>query len=970
MKALRPALFLFILSLFVVNNITAQKASFTSPGGLTIGFGAGYAYQKSDLANSMGYGFDFIFGSKLYQKENAFLSVDWRFRFLAGVNKAYDHRINPDDTYSNIRYNFFNYDLEVGLTLNRLRERTRIILSGFAGVGITHGRTFTDLYDAGNNLYDYSGIDPDRDKESVYNDLVTLSDGDFETRLVNKAALLPTAGLYLGYQFTRSFSLGVEFKTNFCLTETNSFAGIDTDHKVITGSGIDRNNYVSLGFRWRMGRGSSRSVVDNYSSGAGYTYSNPPVSGGVAVVTAGSQPSVRITLPDDESVHTTSPVQTIKATIQNVDGVEDISFIQNGFPNNSFTYNASTQSFIGNVTLREGENLIRIKASNQLSSAEDLVLITRDNPMAAVSVAPVVVTTPPVGYVGETGHPMVRFLQPAAPVEVREHFFRLSAETQNVFRKNDITLLVNDAEIHNFAFADNGIVSVSLFLAEGYNTMEIIASNEAGSASDWTSVIYRKPVYTGPLYQQPGYQQPVYRDPVTQPVHQEPIVQQPEYRPPVTQEPVAQQPVSRPPQSEEPVDRPCRMPVIRLLEPVQDQGSTDQASCTFRAEVLNVHGNQLRLSSNGKPVTFNLNNNILSSSVPLVKGSNTILLSAVNACGEEKVSARMNYVPPVDITPCTSPTVSFTLQQVQRNDATHELRGSVTGVKTKADISITLDGAAYNGFQFNPASGILGAKFKFTPGSHTVLVTVNNACGTDSKSGSVSLMEEVEEEACGIRINPGNSDWQFCLVTPSGTFNRENLSRSSFSYSGPARSIYFMPIGGGGTATVRGNPYPIRSGQYYLFSGNLQVSVSTSNPGSMGHWSVCITADREPSSGNGNNRPQSPCASQSDDKSKGQGDDKSKGQGNDKSKGQGNDNSKGQGNANSKGQGNANSKSQGNDPSKGQGNNNSKSQGNDRSKTNNDYTPRTNDQTRTGTTGDQRTNRSADDRTQRKVKRR
>ena len=112
-----------------MDNITAQKASFTSPGGLSIGFGSGASYQTSDIANSMGFGADFIFGSNTLPKRKCLLSVDWKFRFLAGLNKAYDHRINADDTYSNIRYNFFTYDLEVGLTLNRLRERTRIILS-------------------------------------------------------------------------------------------------------------------------------------------------------------------------------------------------------------------------------------------------------------------------------------------------------------------------------------------------------------------------------------------------------------------------------------------------------------------------------------------------------------------------------------------------------------------------------------------------------------------------------------------------------------------------------------------------------------------------------------------------------------------------------------------------------------------------------------------------------------------------
>jgi hypothetical protein len=116
-----------------------------------------------------------------------------------------------------------------------------------------------------------------------------------------------------------------------------------------------------------------------------------------------------------------------------------------------------------------------------------------------------------------------------------------------------------------------------------------------------------------------------------------------------------------------------------------------------------------------------------------------------------------------------------------------------------------------------------------------------------------------EESACGVRFNPGNADWQFCLVTPRRTFNRENLSNQGFSYSGRASSLYMKPIAGGGDAIVNGKPYKLRTGTYYLFSGNLTVNVSTKNPGSMGHWSVCITTDKEPVSGNGNNRPESPC---------------------------------------------------------------------------------------------------------------
>ncbi len=205
--------------------------------------------------------------------------------------------------------------------------------------------------------------------------------------------------------------------------------------------------------------------------------------------------------------------------------------------------------------------------------------------------------------------------------------------------------------------------------------------------------------------------------------------------------------------------------------------------------------------------------------------------------------------------PAIRPPVAFTLKEVNREDASHELQGSVTGVKNKAGITLTLDGQPFNAFQFVPATGALSAKFKLAPGSHAVVVTATNDCGTDSKSASAT----VEEKACGIRINPGNSAWQFCLVTPSGTFTRENLTKANFSYSGSATSLFFMPIGGGGEATVNGSPYAIKSGQYYLFTGNLQVTVSTKNPGSMGHWSVCINADRNPVSGNGQKRPTSPC---------------------------------------------------------------------------------------------------------------
>lgn len=306
------------------------------------------------------------------------------------------------------------------------------------------------------------------------------------------------------------------------------------------------------------------------------------------------------------------------------------------------------------------------------------------------------------------------------------------------------------------------------------------------------------------------------------------------------------------------LDEPCSPPTLNFT---LNEVNREDASHELQGSVTGVKNkNDISFTLDGKAYNgfqFVPSTGELSAKFKLSPGSHTLAVSVNNACGTDSQSANITLEEP-----CSPPTLTFSLHEVNREDASHELRGSVTGVKNKGDISMGLDGKIYNEFQFNPSSGELSARFKLSPGQHTIAVSVNNTCGTDTKSETVTIEEEEDEEEteeCGIRINPGNSDWQFCLITPSGTYSRENLTNSNFSYSGSASSIYFMPIGGGGTATVNGKPYAVKSGQYYLFSGSLTVTVSTSNPGAMGHWSVCISANKEPVSGNGNNRPESPC---------------------------------------------------------------------------------------------------------------
>ena len=878
------------LTLLVFNKSVAQKASFETNKGMTIGFGLGAASQSSDIANSKGSGFDFNLGSYLYKKDNAFLSVDWKFRFLAGENKAHDHRINTDDTYSNIRYQFYNYDLELGLTLNRLRERTRIVVTGFAGAGITHGITSTDLLDESGNLYDYSVIDPFAGSKQIYTDLLNLTDGNYEAKLQSKAALMPTAGIHLGYQFTHGFSMGIEHKINFSLTENNSFSGINIDNNIVTGSQKDRNHYTSLVFRWIIRGGSSgprpqRSYPVATTPAKVY---NPPVKERPVTipdpVVAVSPPLVEIIVPSGSSYSTTGERLDITARVRNVRDKQKIQVALNT-RNIPFDYNQLYGNVTSTLVLAEGRNTLVITGSNEAGSNRDDVAIIYNKPVSI-------------------DLPVVKFIDPAGPVTVEKNVYSISAQTRNVKQWEDVTVSVNGENFTNFNLSPEGVVKTNIPLREGINRVQVAGKNESGSASDIATITAINAA--------------------VQDVKSQVIIKE---------------------------TRPCPAPALRMIEPAQIDIVTEKQSITIRTSVSNIPvREQLSVSLNNRPITnYNFNGNEIAYAASLVSGINTYTISADNSCGNQKITYTIFYkqIEVVVEKPCLKPVIDFLVSAVAGVNATHELKGSATNVKNKSDITVTVNDSPFEGFSFIPTTGEISANFKFNPGSYTVKVTVKNECGTESKIASVSLQQPcvppqltmnltavtredathelkgsatnvknksditvtvndspfegfsfvpttgeisanfkfnpgsytvkvtvknecgsdtytgtvviAEEKPCGVRINPGNSSWEFCLITPSGTIIRDTLTNSSFRYSGTASSLYFMPIAGGGDAVVKGAPFTIRPGQYYLFTGSLTVTVSTKNPGSMGQWSVCIVADSEPQSGNGNNRPKSPC---------------------------------------------------------------------------------------------------------------
>jgi len=746
---------LIALAIISFNLAMAQKANYTTNSGMTIGFGLGGSYQQSDIANSRGAGFDFTLGSYIYKKENAFLSVDWKFRFLGGENKAHDHRINTDGTYSNISYDFFNYDLEFGLTLNRLRERTRIVVSGFAGAGITHGRTFTDLYDETDNLYDYSVIDPNLDRPQVYVDLLNLSDKEYETSLVNKAAVMPTLDIFIGYQLTRSFSLGIEHKTNFSLTETNSVTGINIDNNIVSGSRRDINHYTALGFKWILRGRASRSVSRN-TIPAVYTpptTTKPvrPVPKPRPVVNVPA-PVVDITVPAGNPYSTTAEKIDITARVQNVRSRQNIQVVLNS-NNIGFEYNPGSGIVKSTLTLADGTNRLEIICANEAGSSRDNVTIICNKPV-------------------RPDPPVVKFINPATPVTVENDIHRISVQTTNVTSWQDVTVTINGNRTNNFSLSTEGVVTTNVALKVGANRIEVSGKNDSGNSTDRTTITRILPVKATPpvvtiltpnaspynTYESlQGVRANIsgvkgkedisvsingvntgnfVYDNSTFTLNTEVSLNEGRNVITITAGNEAGQDTKSQVVIKE--TRPCPPPSVRMTVPAQNDLTTDNQPYTFRTEVENItNKNQIVLTLNGRNITnFNFNGYEVIHTASLNAGSNSFVLVAKNNCGTQSLTSSIIYRPAVVVVkkPCVTPQVSFAVTAVERQDASHEMKGSVSNVKDRSEITITVNGNHFDGFQFVPDNGELNATFKFNPGSFTIIVS-----GTDSKTTVVTV---------------------------------------------------------------------------------------------------------------------------------------------------------------------------------------------------------------------------------------
>lgn len=585
--------------------------------------------------------------------------------------------------------------------------------------------------------------------------------------------------------------------------------------------------------------------------------------------------------------------KTIMGTVQIEGSASDISksdqlsITQNGALIN-FIFNEAQSTFKLTSPLKMGANIFEIKASNSCGEGLESIRVERiPDPNA---VAPKITITNPS----------------SSPFTTNQGAFNIQAVTEHITSENQISITVNGQQINPNFNVGNGSLTHNLTLVEGSNVIVATAINPYGSSTDTKIIIYKKPVVvqkpiivlTKPtscpaLFEAGEHQISGYVSNITnlnQVSFQINGVNLSNVNPILINGKLTFQ-----------FD--IHLDVtnnnnLKLQINAHNEGGSDSKSCDIKLKAENPNEGckpvvTANFSRDSKKVTVSSTKDLsnvvlkfhdgvkqkldgLSGMSKTFEGTGENINKCIVGVWIKSGCNQSNDGPgygewvanPQNTTDCSSeeedckPSVQATFGSDMK---------SVTVTSTKDLINVVLK--YYDGQEqkFDNLSG----KSRTLVGSGInkakciVGVWIRSGCNQSNdgpeygeyvKNNLYKDQCNVVTEECGVKFNPGNATWSFCLHTPTGTYTRDDLMKNpNFTYSGTASSVYFSPIAGGGTVMVNGVSTPLRNGNYYLFKGNLKIEVKNPKGNGMGNWVICIESDTAPTFGTGNNRPKSPC---------------------------------------------------------------------------------------------------------------
>jgi large repetitive protein len=404
-------------------------------------------------------------------------------------------------------------------------------------------------------------------------------------------------------------------------------------------------------------------------------------------------PRVSFTSPSQQRTTTTENSITIRATIQNVDYQEDITFKINGRRNTNFTYHRGV--FSANINLEDGNNNVSIRATNIDGNDEDNVTIEKQRYVDPTPIAK---------------RPEVTISSPRNSATLSVTTCELEAYAKNVASKNELAVTLNGSRIDFIYNSMNKKISANLNLSEGANQVRVVAKNEGGSDEANTTVTYRRPIAPPSVN-------------ITTPTNNTTVSSAQSFLQATTQNIDSQSDISV-------LFNGKRIVFDYNRETINAETTLIEGNNTFSVSVKNSGGTDTKSVTviYKKPV-------IRTPRTPKIEAPTTTNTTEEEVKEVGSVSGReIALKPKVTI---ISLAQKGSLKRATEPTETAFLKATVTGVTEKSQIIVTLNGETVD-FVYDAATQTVDANLTLIKGENTAVVKATNRRGTDEDSRKVT----------------------------------------------------------------------------------------------------------------------------------------------------------------------------------------------------------------------------------------
>ena len=459
-------------------------------------------------------------------------------------------------------------------------------------------------------------------------------------------------------------------------------------------------------------------------------------------------PTVNISKPRNNSI-TEQATTSLEASVTNIADKRDIEVLLNGRRIKDFSFNSNRKLVTAQLTLREGNNTITVKAINDDG---------QDQQSVAVRYKKKVIHTPKP--------PTVNISKPRNNSTTEQATTSLEASVTNIADKRNIEVLLNDRRINDFSFNSNRkLVTARLTLREGNNTITVKAINDDGQDQQSVTVRYKKKVL------------PIVKPPVvniTAPAKATTQATQKRYLVKATIEHIKNKnditftlnnrritdfsfnsktqsfsasislkegnnkiQISAVNKAGRDKDEASIRYTIALPAPTVNISSPKNNSLlkvdqtTVQASIQHVQRKaNITFKLNGKAISnFSFGKSRLTANVQLKEGKNRIEITVKNSAGSDKDMVQVTYQKTVSI---AKPTVKFLAPRKKGeliNTAKYVVKASIQHVKSKADISFWMNGKPIQQFEFDTKKQLLTATISPRKGRNDFKIEARNKAG-------------------------------------------------------------------------------------------------------------------------------------------------------------------------------------------------------------------------------------------------